>query len=228
MNNIKPITRPVNYQEIVDWELKHSQKQNRLDNFIEEQIRNGYTTESATEVWVKNFGPIPPVVPDRIYQCEISNSGIKIKATVLKRKNILPNDRKYEVVKLNHLYLDTFDHNKISLIDEDGNAILKTDNLTTSTEKVEDLSISSYPLNYEDSGWFSNLHINQLLSRLKVNISEYIMPTSQEQEPGKPILYINNMDSMETSQFQIIDNGFKEKLYNKINEKFIEIESQLK
>lgn len=227
MNYIKPITRPVNNQEIIDWELKYSAKQKMLNIFIQQQIRNGYTKEAATEIWVQNFGPVPPAIPDRIYQCEISNHGIKIKATVLKRNNILPNERKYEVVKLNHLYLDTFDHSKLALADDNGNVILKANNLTTSTGKVEDLAIKSYPLNYEDSGWFSNLHIDQLLSRLKVNIAEYIMP-SQDEEPGKPVLYINNMDSMETSQFEITDKEFKQKLYNKINEKFLEIESQLK
>lgn len=227
MNYIKPITRPVNNQEIVDWELKYAIKQETLNNFIEEQIKNGYTEKEATELWVQNFGPVPPTIPDRVYQCEISNHGIKIKATVLKRNNILPNERKYEVVKLNHLYLDTFDHSKLALVDNDGNVILKANNLTTSTGKVEDLAIKAYPLNYEDSGWFSNLHIDQLLSRLKVNIAEYIMP-SQDEEPGKPVLYINNMDSMETSQFEITDEEFKQKLYNKINEKFLEIESQLK
>lgn len=227
MNYIKPITRPVNNQEIVDWKLKYSQKQRMLDNFIEQQKRNGYTKEAAMEIWVQNFGPVPPTIPDKIYQCEIINSGIKIKATVLKRNNILPNERKYEVVKLNHLYLETFDHSKLSLVDSDGNAVLKANNLTASTDKVEDLAIKSYPLNYEDSGWFSNLHINELLSRLKINIEEYMLP-SQDENPSKPVLYINNMDSMETSQFKITDEEFKEKLYNKINEKFLEIESQLK
>lgn len=227
MNYIKPITRPVNNQEIINWELKYSEKQRSLDNFIGEQKKYGITENTAIDVWVQNFGPIPPTIPDKVYQCEIINSGIKIKATVLKRNNILPNERKYEVVKLNHLYLDTFDHSKLILVDSDGNAILNADNLTTSTEKVEDLAIKSYPLNYEDSGWFSNLHIDELLSRLKVNIAEYIMPILCK-DPRKPVLYINNMDSMETSQFEITDKEFKEKLYNKINEKFLEIESQLK
>ena len=84
---------------------------------------------------------------------------------------------------------------------------------------------TSYPLNYEDSNWFTNLHISDILGRLKLKINEY---TGTDGELTLPNLFIYNMNLMRSSNFEFVDKNFEQKLYDMINNKFLEIESELR
>lgn len=247
--NIQPIKRPVNYNEYVDWVNNHYENKIKYDDFVAKMIQDGYSEKKANEMWLYNFGAIPPLEPERIYQCNILDSSIKIVVTVLRRNNILDGEKKFEVVKLNHLFLDTYDHKKVLTV-ENGKIIFKimhkdlAINLTTLEDAhFEDLPLldveeqqymyieqgksNGYPLNYEDSGWFTSMAVSDLLSRLRISIKEYTTPKDGE-EPSRPTLLINSMDFMETTEFEIIDKEFEKKLYEQIEKIFSRIESELK
>lgn len=246
--NIQPIKRPVNYNEYINWVNNHYEERLRYDDFVADMIQNGYSEKKAKEMWLHNFGVIPPIEPERIYQCNILDSSVKIVVTVLRRNNILNGEKKFEVVKLNRLFLDTYDHKRILTI-ENGKVVFKiihkelVNNLTTlENTRLEDLPLldteeqyayiehsksNGYPLNYEDSNWFTSMAVSDLLSRLKLSIKEYVMPKDGE-EPGRPTLYINSMDFMESTEIEITDKEFKKKLYEQIEKSFLRIESELK
>ena len=253
MNYIQPIKRPVNNAELVKWRNEHLDTRNRLDDFVNSMSEQGISEEKAMNMWLHNFGAIPPAEPDRLYQCNILNPDVKITVTVLKRNNILAGQRRYDVVKLNSLYIDTYDYKRILTVNEKGEIVFKVQHkdlsqeaLTASNDSIEDSNIleldniendhfsvdylgdqNSYPLNYEDSGWFTSMHVSDLLSRIKIGIKPYLMPNENE-EPGEPKLYINNMDFMESSDFEFTDKEFEQKIFDKINEQFLRIESDLK
>ena len=247
--NIQPIKRSINYNEVVEWENNHSIDRMKYDDFISEMSQNGYSVDKINEMWLHNFGAIPPTQPDRIYQCNILDSSLKIVITLLRRTNILEGQKEFEVVKLNHLFLDTYDHiREFKIID--GKLVfniihkdLSTDLTAFNNSQLEDLPLDSvndpylfienrsqsgkYPINYEDSNWFTSMAINDLLARLKVSIKEYIMPIDGE-KPKRPTLFINNLDFMETTEFEFTDKEFEKALYEYIENKFKDIKSELK
>ena len=250
MNYIQPIRRAVNAQDITTWENKYLDRRTRMEDFIDNITKEGKTEEEAKEMWIYNFGSIPPEKPVPLYKCNIINADIRITVTVLKRDNVSPGERKYEVIKLNYLYLDTYDYTRKLTVNDKGEVVFEIkhkdlsqpeyvidesdydeENLVVSDDYVPIKYLNNevdYPLNYEDSGWFTNMHISTLLSKIGVKIARYDLPQDEEDVIGKPKLYISDMDSMGTAEFKFIDEAFKEKLFDSINDVFIRIETQLK
>nr|DAV25166.1 MAG TPA: hypothetical protein [Caudoviricetes sp.] len=254
MNYIQPITRPINNQSLVEWRNEHVETREVLDDFLNNMKAQGIEENKAKEMWLQNFGVIPPVEPDRFYQCNIITPDVKLTVTVLKRNNILAGQRKYDVVKLNNLYIDTYDYVRKLTVNEKGEIVFVIQHkdlsqeidLTVSEDSIEDSNIleldkldskhmtieylddqEDHPLNYEDSNWLTNLHISNLLNKIKIGIKPYVLPNDDE-NPGRPKLYLNNMDYMESSEFEFTDKQFEQKLFDEINDKFIKIESELK
>lgn len=254
MNYIQPITKPINSSSLVEWKNQHLETREVYDDFLDKMKAEGLSESKAIEMWLHNFGAMPPAEPDRLYQCNIIAPDVKLTVTVLKRNNILAGQRKYDVVKLNNLYIDTYDYERELTVNSKGEIVFvvkhkdlsQNGNLTVSSESIEDSNVleldtldsehmsieylgnqGTQPLNYEDSNWFTSLHISNLLDKVKVGIKPYIMPANGS-SPGRPKLYINNMDYMETSEFEFIDKNFEQKLFNEINDKFIKLESELK
>lgn len=238
--NIQPIRRAINNQDYVEWFNNSYEDVQRYTDFIIEMSEKGIDEDEINEMWLRNFGVIPPEEPDRIYQCNILESEIKIVVTVLRKHNPAAGEKKFEVVKLNHLFLDTYD-NQRTLVVEDGRLVMKVTYKDLSTPvssiNIEDLSDEyvyftkngqeSYPINYEDSNWFTNLSINGLLSRLKLAIKKY-----DDSEPltsnSRPKLFINNFDFMESTEIEFTDKEFEKKLYEHIERVFANIEEDLK
>lgn len=218
--NIQPIKRCRNYHESVEWELNHSMDRVRYDEFVEEMTQQGLPPADIDQQWLNNFGVIPLPEPDRLYQCNIIDSSIKITVTVLRRSNPQAGQKKIEVIRLNHLYLDTYDHiRKFNVVD--GKLVFNVEH--------EDLTANAggLPLNYEDSNWFTTLSIDGLLSRLKIAIKEYNMPAPGD-KPGRPTLYMNNIDYMESRDIEITDKVFERNLYDYIEKRFEALEPELR
>lgn len=247
MNHIQPIKKPINMSDITEWQNEYLDIKTRLDDFVDNMAQQNISEEKALEMWLHNFEAIPPSEPERLYHCIITVPDVKIVLTVLKRDNILAGQRRYDVVKLNSLYIDTYDYTRRMTIDENKNIVFKIEhkdlsrNESISKASIEDLEVAdnefatiehysnktSYPLNYEDSNWFTSMHISDLLNKVKVRIKPYTVPEDGE-NIKLPKLFIQNLDFMKASDFEFTDEEFKEKLFDKINEKFIEIESDLK
>lgn len=243
MNYIQPITRPINNYDLVEWRNEYLDSRIRFEEFVENIVAQGKTLDKAEEMWLHNFGVIPPAEPDRLYQCNIVAKDIKMTVTVLKRNDILAGQRRYDVVKLNNLYIDTYDYERILTVNEKNQIvfIIKHKDLsqigseTAPGSSIEDLaSLGQVPvefvtdpthaLNYEDSNWFTSLDIKNILSKLKVRV----IPYKNGDDVTRPKLYIQDMDFMETSEFEFTDKDFEQKLFDIINNKFIKIELDLK
>lgn len=254
VNYIQPITRPINNSSLIEWRNEHLETREVLDDFLNNMKAQGVEQSKAEEIWLLNFGVIPPAEPDRFYQCNIITPDVKLTVTVLKRNNILAGQRRYDVVKLNNLYIDTYDYVRELTVNEKGEIVFiikhkdlsQEGDLTVSESSIEDSNVleleeleskhmaikylgdqEAYPLNYEDSNWLTNLHISNLLSKIRIGIKPYVLPNDDE-KPGSPKLYLSNMDYMESSEFEFIDKEFEQKLFDEINDKFIKIESELK
>lgn len=254
MNHIQPITRPINNSRLIEWRDKHLETRETLDDFLNNMKAQGVEQSKAEEMWLLNFGVIPPAEPDKLYQCNIITPDVKLTVTVLKKNNILAGQRRYDVVKLNNLCIDTYDYVRKLTVNEKGEIVFiikhkdlsQEGDLTVSASSIEDSNVlelenlerkhmaikylgnqEAYPLNHEDSNWLNSLHISNLLSKIKISIKPYVLPNNDE-EPGRPKLYLNNMDYMESSEFEFTDKEFEQKLFDEINDKFIKIESELK
>lgn len=219
--NIQPIKRCANYHESVEWDLNHSADRARYDDFVAEMLQQGLTTIEIDNMWRNNFGVIPLQEPDRLYYCNIIDSSIKIVVTVLKRSHFQAGaQKKFEVIRLNHLFLDTYDYKrKFNVVD--GKLVFEVEH------KDLTVNLGGDPLNYEDSNWFTSMSIDDLLSRLKISIKGYTMPVPGD-EPGRPTLYMNNIDFMESTDIEIVDKVFERNLYDYIEKRFEMIESDLK
>lgn len=239
MNFIQPIIRPINYNTLLEWQSLYEDSRYKYENFIYQMLQQQISETKAQEMWLHNFGVIPPIQPDRLYQCNIICPDIKLIVTVLKRNSMIAGQRKYDVIKLNQLILDNYDYKREMAKNDKGEIIFKitpkgfaqpinnytliqdNDYLHFEYEKAT----TSYPLNYEDSNWFTNLHIADILGRLKLKINEY---TGTDGELTLPNLFIYNMNLMRSSNFEFVDKDFEQKLYDMINNKFLEIESELR
>ena len=210
MINIKPILKPVNYQEIVEYNENENMRE-MYNEFYNKVYDNSLSKEqnekNINERWKKNYGEIPDSKPKEIYQCHIYSKSIKIVLTVIKNEDISKNNREFQVIKLNTIYIDDIDSEKYIEKDSNGKIIFKN----IYKNKID--SRESYIFNYEDD-WFKNLYIEDILKKVRIKINEY---TS---ESKNPTLYINSMNYMESCSFDFYDDYFKEKLYDKIDEIF--------
>ena len=71
MNYIQPITRPINNPSLIEWRNEHSETREVLDDFLNNMKAQGVEQDKAEEMWLQNFGAIPPTEPDKFYQCNI-------------------------------------------------------------------------------------------------------------------------------------------------------------
>jgi hypothetical protein len=229
------MTKPINNQEITEWEAKYANQRRKFESFLKEK-QGLINDEVVNAIWINNYGDIPPIRPNKLYQCNIIDNDIKMTMTVVQNRQA----DSYDILDLKHLYISSIDTSKLIIVNSD-------DEVTFNP--IEGLS--SYPLNYEDSNWLSNLHIESILNRLSIklnthNVSNIRDKTEKEkitvlnidgviktysdttiEEPVTPLAFIDNLDSIETTQFGFTDETFKIKLYTAIANKFKEIEDIL-
>lgn len=219
MLNLQPIKRPINNSSYEKWNKKNSGLLKQYDNFVKDMLANGVSEVDCDIRWEVNFGPIPASPPERIYQCNILDQDLKIVVDVIRRNNAREDEPTFEILGLNHLYLTSYDYIK-KMTAKDG---------VISFEKIykneKDLA-SGYPINYEDSGWFTNMAVDTLLSKLKITIPEYKLLDTEE-IPKKPTFNLIDLESMDTTSFDIDDPIFKAKLYSLIMDKFENILDEL-
>lgn len=248
--NIHPIKRPINYDEYVDWNNNYYEDSLKYADFIDKMMEEGHSKEKATELWTYNLGVLPPSEPERIYQCNILDSDLKLVVTVLRRNDILENQKEFEVVKLNRLFLDSYDYKRV-LIKENGLIKFKViykdlsrpqEYLPSSNETMledrtflreneknvyleDNKRLKGEPINYEDSVWFTSLAVSDLLNRMQIHIKEQNVSAGQDVRPS---LFIYGMDFMEATEIEIIDKEFEKQLFSYIEKRFQSIVSELK
>lgn len=330
MNYVQPVMNPINNHEIISWENKFYEYRNKYEKFFTDMKMLNFTEEEINKKWINNFGDIPPNKPNEIYLCNVINSDIKLSVTVLRNRDFKDNEREFQVIKLNKLYLDNYDYqrvmktemklafktvykdvtvidkvtesnilyierknqnlkttlniyrnnnaleflkNKTEYMDVDNNLLinLSVDNegilsksnlslevdenngLTTSEITIEnnnDTNIDNeridylfqeegsmsleylylyentninelFKFNYEDSGWFSLIHIKDMLDKLSIKVEPY---NHQVDAPHYiPKVFFFNMNHMEIVNFDFNDIEFKENLYDLIDKRFREL-----
>ena len=183
--NIQPISRSINQQECVEWIDIYQDLKIKYDDFMASMLQQGHKKEEINNMWLYNYGAIPPCEPDRFYYCNILEPNLKITLTVIRRNNILEGEKKFEVVKLNHLFLDSYDYIREFVIKNGKLTYITTyEDLTTLENNLED---SNYPLNYNDGNWFKALAIDGLLSKFKLRIGKSDL---------SPDIYMTNNDGL--------------------------------
>lgn len=238
MNYIQPILKSINSNEIKEWKENHGRRYDKYNRYIKNMIEKGYSKERADSLWAYNYGDFPVEQINKIYQCNIISGPIKMTLTVVQDMNEKDTSKRYKVMDIKHLYLDAIDYTKISVVDSKGEIVFNP---------IEGLS--GMPINYEDSNWFNTLLIENLLDKLKlklddrqvsekittepvtliINGEEKVYQSETIDKPTLPLMFMNNLDSIETTQFDFkeTEKEFKERLYQLINDEFLKVEDEL-
>ena len=220
MNYIQPFLRPINFNECILYNEKYKSLRKRYENFKLKMIGKNKNIDEIDNIWIDNYGKIPPEKPVKFYHCKISNDNITMLVTVKENIDYFENNKlQFEVIKLNKLILTKFDKDNIyySKPDDINNNILFDLYIQTDAENIE--NTSKVEINKEVLN--SSKLYNQIIDKddffilNKEKTSNYFLYNSTTLADE---LNINSNDIAITSTENTKDNNF---ILNKQNDEVI-------